>query len=227
MKKLDGNIIQVGILDDHQGIIDGYRYRLDKENGIDIIAAASYGEDLDMMLEKNAIDVLLLDVYVPISRSNDSPYPILHTIPRLFERYPEITVIVISVVNRPAMIRAVLDAGASGYILKDDHQALLDLGAIIRTVANDGVFMSRDAHKSYSRNVPEEIALSPRQREALSLCAAFPNMKTAELANRLGVAHSTFRNLLSHAYLRLDVSNRTGAIIRAQQLGVISQINPE
>ena len=219
--------IRIAILDDHQGIIDGYRYRLEKEEGMEVVAAGSYGEDLDALLSGQEIDVLLLDVYVPASRTNPNPYPILHVIPRLFERFPDITVIVISVVNRPAMIKAVLDAGASGYILKDDQKALLDLGAIIRTVANDGVFMSRDAHSTYSKHIPESIELAPRQREALSLCAAYPNLKTAELANRLGIAHSTFRNLLSDAYLRLQVSNRAGAIVKAQQLGLISAINPD
>ncbi len=217
--------IRVAILDDHQGIIDGYRYRLEKETTMEIVAAASYWEDLEHLLENEAVDVLLLDVYVPTSRTNANPYPILHVIPRLFERFPDITVIVISVVNRPAMIKAVLDAGASGYILKDDQKALMDLGSIIRTVANDGVFMSRDAHNTYSRHIPQSIELAPRQREALSLCAAYPNLKTAELANRLGIAHSTFRNLLSEAYIRLQVSNRAGAIVKAQQLGLISTIN--
>jgi DNA-binding NarL/FixJ family response regulator len=220
-------MIKVAILDDHQGIIDGYRYRLNNEKEIEIVAAASYGEEIDSMLAEEPVDVLLLDVYVPTSPTNNNPYPILHVIPRLFEQYPNIVVIVISVVNRPAMIKAVLDAGASGYILKDDQKALLELGTIIRTVANDGVFMSRDAHNAYSRHLPEKFALSVRQREALSLCSAYPDLKTAELARLLGTAHSTFRNLLSDSYLRLGVSNRTAAILKAQSLGLITTINSE
>ena len=219
--------IRVAILDDHPGIIDGYRYRLEKENGMEIVGFASFGEDLDEMLEKTPIDVLLLDVYVPTSRTNSNPYPILHTIPRLFERYPNINVIVISVVNRTAMIKSVLDAGASGYILKDDQKALTDLGSIIRMVANDGVFLSREAHLSYSRQGSDSHELAPRQRQALSLCAAYPDKKTSELASVLGVAHSTFRNLLSDAYFRLGVSNRTAAIIKAQQMGLLGPMKED
>lgn len=219
--------IQVAILDDHQGIIDGYRYRLDQESGIEIVAAASFGDELDEMLDAHPVDVLLLDVYVPTSQDNPNPYPILFTIPRLFERFPDLNILVISVVNRPALIKAVLDSGANGYILKDDQKALHDLGSIIRIVASNGIFMSREAHARYRRHIPDTVELSPRQKEALSLCAAYPERKTSELAYSMGVAHSTFRNLLSDTYLRLQVNNRSGAIIKAQQLGLISPIRPE
>lgn len=219
--------IRVAILDDHQGIIDGYRYRLEKAPGVEIVAAASYGEELEEMLLHHEVDVLLLDVYVPTARENPNPYPILYTIPRLIERFPDITILVISVVNRPALIKAVLDSGASGYILKDDQHALQELGTIVRSVANDGIFMSREAHARYSRHIPDKFDLSPRQVEALSLCAAYPNRKTAELAASMGVAHSTFRNLLSDTYLRLQVHNRAGAIVKAQRMGLISPVRPE
>ena len=70
--------------------------------------------------------------------------------------------------------------------------------------------------------MPEEPRPSARQLEALSLCAAYPEATTAELADRLGVAHSTLRNLLSGAYLRLNVRSRTAAVAKAQRLGLIT-----
>jgi DNA-binding NarL/FixJ family response regulator len=219
--------IRIAILDDHQGIIDGYRYRLDNEPDMEVVADASYGENLETMLLEQVIDLLILDVYVPTSPKNANPYPILYTIPRLLDRFPDLVVVVISVISRPALIRAVIEAGVSGYILKDDRTALSDLGGIIRTVMKDGVYLSRDAQQQFTDKYFHEIELSKRQQEALSLCAAFPNMTTAQLARKLGIANSTFRNLLSQAYLRLEVSNRSGAIIQAQRLGLISPPDAE
>jgi len=58
--------------------------------------------------------------------------------------------------------------------------------------------------------------------EILSICAAYPDVKTAELADRLGIAGSTLRNLLSGAYFRLDVRTRAAAIGRARQMGLLA-----
>ena len=113
--------IRVAILDDHQGMIDGYRFRLKDTPDIQYIGAAMHGEDLEPMLAQNPVDVLLLDVQVPTSLQNPNPYPILHLIPKLLQMYPHLTVLAISMHTQQTMINAVMDAGASGYILKDDQ----------------------------------------------------------------------------------------------------------
>ena len=62
--------------------------------------------------------------------------------------------------------------------------------------------------------------LSPRQLEVLSLCVAFPDSSTKELADRLNVSPSTFRNLLSGAYIKLGVRTRIAAIVELRRLGI-------
>lgn len=219
--------IRVAILEDHQGIIDGYRYRLDRDAEIRIVGAAHNGEAFETLLARTPADVALLDVYVPASENSSNPFPIHFTIPRLLETHPDLAVIVVSVVSSPAMIQGVLDAGASAYILKGDFNALKELGSIIRSVAQDGFFLSKDARAALSRQKPFTAELTPRQREALSLCAAYPALKTSQLAQKMDVAHSTYRNFLSGAYLQLNVANRAAAIVRAQQLGLITVIGPD
>jgi DNA-binding NarL/FixJ family response regulator len=174
------------------------------------------------MLTTRAVDVLLLDVIVPISDTNLSPYPILNVIPRLLQTYPNLTILVISMHNQQTLIRAVVEAGASGYILKDDQHFLQDLPTIVESVAHGGVYFSQQAHQQLFRRSGRAPQLTIRQLEALSLCAAYPEMTTGELAERLQVANSTMRNLLSGAYLMLEVHSRTAAVARAQQLGLIS-----
>jgi two-component system, NarL family, nitrate/nitrite response regulator NarL len=214
--------IRVSILDDHQGIIDGYLYRLNKNPEIEVVATANFGEDVDPLLASHPTDVLILDVQVTTSPDNFNPYPILHLIPKVLQTYPDLSVLVISMHNQPTIIKAVMDAGASGYIFKDDIETIQELGNVIQAVDKGGIHLSQHAYRQLFKKLPKESTPTRRQLEALSLCASHPDVTTAELANRLGIANSTMRNLLSDAYLRLDVRNKTSAIAKARQLGLIT-----
>ncbi|HLE27846.1 MAG TPA: response regulator transcription factor [Anaerolineales bacterium] len=216
--------IRVVILDDHQGIIDGYLYRLERAPEVEVVGAALYAEDMERLLAKCQADVLLLDVNVPTSHDNPNPYPILHTIPQLLQTCPDLAVLVVSMYSERALVKAVMEAGASGYILKDDQAAIQNLPSILLTVAHGGVHYSYTIHQLLlkQRASEAEAMLTSRQLEALSVCAAYPGESTAALARRLGVANSTLRNLLSTAYFRLGVSHRTTAVAKARQLGLIT-----
>jgi DNA-binding NarL/FixJ family response regulator len=216
---------RVTILDDHQSIIDGYVFRLTSSPQIEIAATINYGEELEPTLAKHPTDVLLLDVNVPESAQNPNQYPILHAIPKLLQTYPGLSILVISMYAERGLIRAVMEAGASGYILKDDQASARDLASVVLSVAGGGIYFSQKAHDIYRAHLSKEnIMLSTRQLEALSLCGAYPNSTTAELAERMSVSNSTVRNLLSAAYLKLQVNNRAAAIARAQQMGLITPI---
>jgi len=223
--------IRVVILDDHQSVVDGYCYRLGKAGDIQITGTLHFGDELEPFLASAAADVLILDVNVPTAPDNPNPYPILHLMRRLLQQHPNLLILVISMHNQRTLIQAVMEAGASGYIVKDDCEAIRQLDDVVRSVASGGIYYSHQAQQQLTRNIIEPAdpaqLLTPRQLEVLSLCAAFPGSTTADLARRLGVEHSTVRNLLSGAYLRLNVSNRAAALAKARQVGVINPIiNP-
>jgi two-component system, NarL family, nitrate/nitrite response regulator NarL len=218
------NKIKVTIMDDHQSIVDGYLYRLRSVPQIEVVDTISYGDELEPALKKQPADVLLLDVLVPISLNNPNPYPILHTIPKLLELYPDLVVLVISMHAERGLIRAVMEAGASGYILKDDRERIQELGKWVVSVAAGGVCFSDRALKAFLNTKDQRF--STRQLEALSLCAAYPNSKTAELARKMKIANSTVRNLLSNAYLKLGVQTRAAAVAKARQMGIITPESP-
>ncbi|MCB0036647.1 MAG: response regulator transcription factor, partial [Anaerolineales bacterium] len=123
-----------------------------------------------------------------------------------------------------SLIRLAMDSGASGYILKDDHKTLQDLEAVVRSVAQGGKYFSHEAYELLTRQSSDDMLLTPRQLETLSLCIAYPNETTAQIAQRLKISDSTVRSLLSEIYKRLDVSTRTAAIAKARHLGLISSI---
>src|SRR5919109_1697348 len=141
--------VRVAILDDHQSIVDGYIYRLSSTREIDVVATAAYGEELEPLLAKHPVDVLLLDLSVRTSPENPNPFPILHIIPKLLQKHPNLAILVISMFAEPGLMRSLVEAGASGYVLKDDQAAFRDLGNIVLSVAHGGIYFSKKAHSLY------------------------------------------------------------------------------
>lgn len=222
--------IRVAILDDHQSIIDGYLYRLSDTPEIEVVGTATFGEELETLLSKQPADVLLLDLSVRTSPTNPNPFPILYLIPKLLQKYPNLSVLIISMFAEPGLMRSIIEAGASGYILKDDQSAFRELGNVVLSVAQGGIFFSKKAHNLYmqvdSLNGNNTDLLTPRQMEVISLCAAYPDSSTADLAQMMTVSNSTVRNLLSSLYLRLGVHSRTAAVEKARELGFITPRPP-
>jgi DNA-binding NarL/FixJ family response regulator len=220
--------IHVTILDDHQSVVDGYLYRLGGVPEVEVVATVMFGEELEPTLEERPTDVLLLDVNVPTAPDNPNPYPILHSIPKLLQSHPNLSVLVISMYAERGLIRSVMEAGASGYILKDDQSAIRDLGNVVLSVAGGGIYFSQKAHQLYAQYLSKNSRelLSVRQLVALSLSAAYPNYTTADLAQKMDIGHSTVRNMLSGAYVKLGVRSRTAAIAKARQLGLITPEPP-
>jgi len=217
--------INVAILDDHQSIVDGYQFRLSSDSNIRVVATAGLGEELEPMLGSHPVDVLLLDVSVPIHNGSPESFPILHEIPHLLELYPNLHILVISMHNQRPLVKAVMEAGASGYILKDDRDTIQNLAKVVLAVSTGSIHLSKQAMQQCLKSIAADDNLSPRQREILSMCAAYPNESTAELANRLCVANSTVRNLLSTAYIKLNVRSRSAAVAKAQQLGLLPSLD--
>jgi DNA-binding NarL/FixJ family response regulator len=220
--------VRVAILDDHQSIIDGYIYRLSSTPEIEVVGTATFGEELEQVLSKHHADVLLLDLSVRTSPDNPNPFPILYLVPKLLQKYPNLSVLIISMFAEPGLMRSIMEAGASGYILKDDPSAFRELGNIVQTVAHGGIYFSKKAHNLYLKTDSSENGdeLTPRQLEVISLCAAYPDASTADLAEMMSISNSTVRNLLSSLYLRLAVHSRTAAVEKAREMGLITPRPP-
>jgi len=221
------NKIRVAILEDHQSIIDGYIYRLKSYAQIEVVGEIFFGEELEPLLAKQPVDVLILDIQVPTAPTNRNPYPILYLIPRLLQRYPDLAILVISMLTERPLIKAVVTTGVNGYILKDDQETIRELGAVVISINQGGIHFSQDAYRQIVNSTKaSEQQLTKSQLEILSLCASYPGRTTAELAAQMQVSHSTLRNQLSQAYLRLGVKNRAEAILKARELELITLYPP-
>lgn len=218
--------IYVAILEDHPMITKGYEAALSNLPHIKVVGAANCGEDLLPLLEQHHVDLLLLDVEVPVSKVNRSPFPVLAVIPKIIQSYPSLYVLAASMHNERSLIQAIMEQGASGYILKDDLKGMSELEAIITSIVNGGeIYISDEAH--YELNMQhgkkkDKPLLTPGQHAAISLCGSYPNKSIAELAKMLNLVESTTRNTLANCYARLGVRNRAAAVERARQLGLIT-----
>jgi DNA-binding NarL/FixJ family response regulator len=148
-------------------------------------------------------------------------------VPRLLQTYPGLNVLAISMLAERGLIRAVMEAGASGYLLKDDEDNIEDLGNVLLSVAEGDIHLSERAEMILKRQTgPDAEPLSQRQLEALSLALAYPHDTTGDIGQRMSIANSTARNLLSNAYLKLGVRTRAAALIKARELGLITPDPP-
>lgn len=219
--------IRVAILEDQQIVADGYSFRLQGAPEFEIAGIATVYSDWEPLLAAHPADIALMDVKVPTALDNPIPYPILSVMPQLIQTYPEMAFLVISAYCEPTLIQGVMEAGANGYILKDDNTLLRELkNVLVSVVASRGIYLSPQAKEMLLQreSISAELSLTPRQVEALSLCASHPTRSTKELAAQMNVACSTFRNLLSQTYLRLGANGRNAAVIKAEQLGLLTQV---
>lgn len=219
--------IKVAILDDHLSIIDGYISRLGLNPLIEVVATASFGDELNMMLERQNIDILVLDIDVPTSSTNKQKFPIPPVIPKILDQYPDMQILIISMHEHKSLIKTLMENGTSGYILKDDNEAISNLSEIIIAIFNGEIYISDNLldgfRKDYTKEKPPTI--SERQYAILSICLDKPDIKTKEIAESLSVAHSTVRNNLSRLYLNLGVNSRHAAILKAQEIGLLPPRN--
>ena len=216
--------LRVAVLDGYQGILDGYHFRLDKLTNIKIVAEALNGAEFEEQLAEHPADIALMTLRVPAARDNPAYYPLVHAIPRLHNQYPQLTVLVFSGLADPRQIRSVMAAGARGYILKDDAQIYPVLPQVLYSISQGGVFYSPTAQIALRQtdfDLGGQPLLTPRQLQALALCATYPRESLSQLAVRISVTPSTVRNLLSQAYERLEVRSREQAVMRAQKLGLL------
>lgn len=217
--------IQVGILEDHLTVINGYRFSFEQSaHPITVEWTALYFEDVESKLNQFPTDILIFDAGVNISPEDRNLYPIFQAIPQLIDQHPDLEILVISMYDRPAFIRNIKHAGASGYILKSESDVLARLPEAIMQIMEGGIFYSPKAEEALAISSDGSGKLTQRQLEVLSYCASFPDLTTAEAAKELKIAKSTMRNSLSEIYFRLGVRRLPAAIEKARQLGIITPL---
>lgn len=217
--------ITVVALDDHQLIREGVRRILEEQGDVRLVAEGAAGEDLHPLVEAHNPDIVLLDLGMPqyAQPSVSSPqFAAFTAIAQLRQEYPRTRIIIVSQYGTRILLEGALEAGVSGYLLKND--ALTEtLVAAIRMVHVGGVFFSQAIGRQLLdiERTGFPRVLTERQREIIQAVAARPDLLQAEHAQRLGISEHTFKQHLRQIYRALDVPNLTAAVLRAIRLRIV------
>jgi DNA-binding NarL/FixJ family response regulator len=200
---------RVVIVDDHRVFREGLAALLTGREGIEVVADFADAESLCEALPDLQADVVLLDVHLP----GDSG---LTALPRITAARDDIRVLLLTMHDEAATVRAAIDAGADGYLVKTS--GLDDIARAVVAV-HAGQFVlgagTESARAPLRRRDPRS-AFTERELQVLDLLAV--GATTAQISLRLGISGKTVRNYLSTLYAKLGVEDRGQAALAAQRL---------
>ena len=207
-----GRPVRVVIVDDHPVVRDGLRGMLEGDETLMVVGEAGDGDEaLRVVVAENA-DVVLMDLRMP---GTDG----VAATARLAAEHPQVRVLVLTTYDTEADILRAVEAGASGYLLKDTPRG--ELRAAVRaTAAGETVLAPAVAARlvSQARRPPVE-ALTAREVEVLQLVAG--GATNREAGRALHLSEATVKSHLLHAFTKLGVDDRTAAVTTALQRGLL------
>lgn len=213
--------IKVLIADDHVFYREGVRAFLNNASDIDVVGEAGNGDEAISKTNELQPDVILMDLKMPGTNGIESTR-------RIHETHPKIGVLVLTMFDDDDSVFAAMRAGARGYLLKDADKDEV-VRAIVAVERGEAIFSPAIAQrmiqyfsapgKASNKNQPSEFAeLTERELEILDLIAQGHN--NLAMANKLSLSIKTVQNYVSSILTKLQVADRSQAIVRAREAGL-------
>lgn len=201
-------VIRVLLADDQAMVRGALGALLGLEPDIEVVAQVATGAEVLDAARDSAADVCLLDVQMP---GTDG----IEATAALRSALPEVRVLIVATFNRPGYLRRAMDAGASGFMVKDTPAE--QLAEAVRRV-HRGLNVIDPALAAASL-LAGANPLTPREQQALTLAAA--GRPVSAVAADLHLSTGTVRNLLSSAIAKTNTANRVQAAQVASEQGWI------
>ena len=204
--------VTVLIADDHPVVREGLRGMLAAEPGIVVVGEAGSGDEAVTMARIHRPDVVLMDLRMPGGDGVDATAGILATVPRT-------RVVVLTTYETDADIVRAVEAGATGYLLKDTPRP--DLVSAVRAAARGETVLGPTVAGRLVSHLrrPAAEPLSARETEVLRLVAR--GQTNADIGRALYISEATVKTHLLRAFAKLGVSDRTAAVTTAIELGML------
>jgi DNA-binding NarL/FixJ family response regulator len=217
--------VKVLVIDDHQLIIDGMKSILQDEEDVIFAGGANTMQQALGFLEKNDCDVVLADISMPVHSG-------IEVTRKIKEIYPQIKVLALTMHEDISMITKMVEAGASGYILKRTN--MNEVLEAIKAVAGGGKYLGRDVQAILMDNLTagenlKEITedspalLTARELEILNLIAK--EFSNEEIAEKLFISERTVETHRRNIFTKTKTKSIVGLIKFALKNRLISQDN--
>jgi DNA-binding NarL/FixJ family response regulator len=204
-------MIRLLIVDDHPIVRDGLRGVFAAEPDLEVVGEAANGAEA--IRRAGEADVVLMDLRMPEMGG-------VEAITRLRETCPDVRVLVLTTFDTDSDVLPAIEAGATGYLLKDAPREEL-LRAVRSAYRGESVLSPSVAGRLMGRvRRPTDGTLSKREREVLALVA--DGTTNREAAKRLFVSEATIKTHLLHIYDKLGVRDRAAAVGEAYKRGLLS-----
>lgn len=200
------NKIRVVIAEDQAMVLGALAALLEMEDDIEVVARARSGDEALRLVEQHRPDVFLTDIEMPKGTG-------LEVAAELKRRGVLVRVIILTTFARAGYLRRALEAGASGYLLKDMPAEQL-ANAVRRVKSGLRVIDPQLAAEAWT---DEPDPLTDRERQVLRL--AGEGVSSADIATQLSLSEGTVRNYLSEAISKLGAANRVEAARIARSKG--------
>jgi DNA-binding NarL/FixJ family response regulator len=204
--------IRILLVDDHPVVRHGLRGMLDAEPDLAVVGEADSGAaGLDLAAEVEP-DIVLMDLRMP---GGDG----VEATGRILARLPRTRVIVLTTYETDRDILRAIEAGASGYLLKDASPA--ELADAVRAAARGETVLAPSVAATLVRRVrrPAPPALSAREAQVLRLVAR--GRTNAEIGKELYISEATVKTHMLRIFSKLDVDDRTAAVTTAMSHGLL------
>lgn len=198
--------LRVVIVDDHELLRTGTRQILSEAEGIEVVGEASDAAQAIAAVEENMPDIVLVDIRLPDRNGIELSRMIL-------ERSPSTRVVILSAYDDEDYVRAAMDAGVAGYLLKtmpgDELVRAVRAAASGVTVLDSAVTINLGHEPTRAAAGPEDAfsVLTWRERQVVQLVA--DGLANKAIATRLGISGRTVEGHLNHVFVKLGVVSRT------------------
>jgi len=207
-------VVRVLIVDDHPVVRDGIRGVLEHEDGFEVVGEAADGAEALARVAGAPVDVVLMDLRMPGMGG-------VEAITELRRSHPQVRVLVLTTYDEDRDVLPAIEAGATGYLLKDSPRATL-LDGVRAAHAGRPVLAPSVAGRLMGIVGGDARAdgLSPRELDVLR--AAADGSTNREIAAALFVSEATVKTHLLHLYDKLGARDRASAVAIAYRRGLLS-----
>jgi len=201
-------VTRVLLVDDHQLVRDGLRALLDGPD-LQVVGAAADGEQALLLVAELAPDVVLMDLSMPGMDGAEATR-------RIRLAHPDVQVLVLTSSSEGERVWQALDAGATGYLLKDSEPAALR-EAVAAVGRGESPLDPRAARSMLEARRPSgpAVELTDREKQVLALVAG--GLANKQVARSLGITERTVKSHLGNIFQRIGVSDRTSAALWAER----------